>query len=269
MHIIKILGRDNREVKIAQIQIAIAPSSQTKNDIFERARDFAYNARSSDFSKEAQSIGLEARESQIQGKGGVIPGIGINESITKWAFDSKVGSVGEPFTITGGYVVMNIVEAKDAGVRPFDEVKESLRPLTERKKKLDKAKTIAEDIKAKLSTADSLSRVAAINSSLKVQQTGGFPLGGSVPGIGRDPGFVGAVSALSVGQISSPVLGVRGIYLIQLLSKTPFDSTLYAGQKESLKNQLLQEKRNRFLSDYIAMLKDDATIEDHRDDFFR
>lgn len=269
MHIIKILGRDDREVKIAQIQIAIAPSSQTKNDLFERARDFAYNARESEFSKEAQSIGLEVRESQVQGKGGVVPGIGINESITKWAFDNKVGSVGEPFTLSSGYVVMNIVEAKDAGVKSFDEVKESLRPLAVRKKKLDKVKTIAEEIKAKLSPADSLSSVTAINSSLKVQQTGGFPLGGSVPTIGRDPNFLGAVSALSVGQISPPVLGVRGIYLIQLLNKTPFDSTLYVGQKESLKNQLLQEKRNRFLSDYIAKLKDDAEIEDHRDDFFR
>lgn len=269
MHIIKILGRDNREVKIAQIQIAIAPSSQTKNDIFERARDFAYNARESEFSKEAQSIGLEVRESQVQGKGGVVPGIGINESITKWAFDTKVGSVSEPFTVSSGYVVLTIVEAKDAGVKPFDEVKESLRTLALRKKKLDKVKTIAEDLKAKLSPTDSLTKATAINSSLKIQQTGGFPLGGSVPTVGRDPSFLGAVSALSVGEISPPVLGVRGIYLIQLLSKTPFDSTTYAGQKESLKNQLLQEKRNRFLSDYIAKLRDDAKIEDRRGDFFR
>jgi parvulin-like peptidyl-prolyl isomerase len=268
-HIIKIHDRDTRELKVAQIRIAIAPSSQTKNDLFERARDFAYNAKESEFSKEAQSTGLEVRESQVQEKGGVVPGIGINESITRWAFDNKVGSVSDPFTIPNGYVVLTIVEAKDAGVKSFDEMKESIRPLALRKKKLDRVKTMAEELRSKLSAPDSVSKVTLMNPALKVVQTGPFTAGGSVPTIGRDPNFMGAVAALNVGQISPPIVGIRGAYLVQLASRTPFDSTTFAGQRETLKNQLLQEKRNRVLTEYLTKLKDDAKIEDHRDNFFR
>jgi hypothetical protein len=36
-----------------------------------------------------------------------------------------------------------------------------------------------------------------------------------------------------------------------------------------LKSRLLQEKRNRFLSDWLTTLKEKASIEDHRDQFFR
>ena len=48
-----------------------------------------------------------------------------------------------------------------------------------------------------------------------------------------------------------------------------FDSTAFAGQREMLKSRLLQEKRNRFLSDWLTKLKEKADIEDDRDLFFR
>jgi parvulin-like peptidyl-prolyl isomerase len=136
LHVIKLNVRDSREVKIANIILRIEPSSQTKNDVFERARDFAYNARESEFNKEAQSTGIEVKESQVQEKGGFVPGIGVNESITRWAFKSDVGDVSEPFSIPNGYVVLTVVEIKNASVKPFDEVKEGLKPLVMRKKKM-------------------------------------------------------------------------------------------------------------------------------------
>jgi parvulin-like peptidyl-prolyl isomerase len=87
--------------------------------------------------------------------------------------------------------------------------------------------------------------------------------------VGRDQNFLGAVAALSVGQISTPVRGVRGAFLIQLLSKTELDSAAFATQKGVSRTQMLQEKRDRFLRDWLAKLKDDADIEDNRDIFFR
>lgn len=102
-----------------------------------------------------------------------------------------------------------------------------------------------------------------------MQQTGPFLLGGTVPGIGRDLSFVGAVSGLQQGQISPAVRGTRGAYLIQLLSKTAFDSSAYAAQKETLTSRLTQEKRQRVLTDWLAKLKEKADIVDDREMFFR
>ena len=269
LHVIKLDRKDNAEMKIANIVLPIVPGSQTKNDIFERSRDFAYNARESEFAKEAQSTGLEVKETQVQEKGGVVPGIGLNEPITRWAFKNKVGSVSEPFTVAGGYAVFTVSEIKNAGVRPFEEVKEAMKPIVLRKKKLSKTEEMAAALKARLAPGDSLSRIATLDPAIKVQRSGQFTLSAGVPGIGRDLSFLGAVSGLSVGQISAPVSGFRGAYLIQLLSKTSFDSAAYAAERDGLKNQLLQEKKNRFLSDWIAKLKDNADIEDDRENFFR
>lgn len=269
LHIIKLAGRDSREVKIASIITKIAASSQTKNDIQDRAKDFAANAKESEFTSEAKATGLEPREAEIQEKGGVIPGLGVNESITRWAFKNKVGSVGDPFSIPNGWGVFTVAEAKDAGVKPFEELKESLKPQVLRKKKIEKLKEIAAEMKAKLAASDSLTKLGAIDPRIQVQRTNPFLLSAGAPGVGRDLNFFGVVEALNPGQISAPFAGFRGVFLVQLVSKTPFDSTAFAGQRETLRNQILQEKRSRYVSGWLATLKETADIEDNRDTFYR
>jgi parvulin-like peptidyl-prolyl isomerase len=269
LHIIKVTGRDSREVKIASIVSRIKPSSQTKNDITERAKDFAYNAKKEDLVKEAQATGLEAKDADMTEKMAFIPGVGMNESVSKWAFDNKVGSVSEPYTIPNGWAVFSVAAVKNAGVKPFDEIKDQIQPQVVRKKKIDRLKQVAADYRSKLAPADSLSKLESMNPSIKVQRTGSFTLTSGPPGVGRDQQFLGGVLALSPGQISAPVSSLRGIYLIQLLSKVSFDSTAYAAQREMLRSQMLQEKRNRYVSEWLAKLKENADIEDNRDKFYR
>ena len=59
------------------------------------------------------------------------------------------------------------------------------------------------------------------------------------------------------------------MYLAKLLSKTQFDSTAYNGQKETLRTQMLSEKRNRFFSDWSDQLKKSAEIVDNREQFYK
>ena len=269
LHIIRVTGRDARELKVARIISKIAASPQTRSDISERAKDFALNAKESEFTKEAKAISVEPREADIQEKGGVIPGLGVNESVTKWAFNNKVGSVSEPFTIQNGSAVFTIVESKDAGVRPFDELKESLKPQVLREKKLEKTKELAGQFKSKLAQGDSVTKINSLDSRAQVQRANDFTLIGGVPGVGRDMNFLGGVEALNIGQISSQVGSQRGVYLIQLITKTSFDSTAYKAQVETLRTQMLQEKRNRYISEWLTKLKESASIEDHRDTFYR
>ncbi len=269
LHVIKVTGRDARELKLVSIRIPIEASAQTRNDLVDRARDFAFNSRETDLPREAEQLGLKVQEATVTENGGAIPGLGVEESINRWAFGEKVGSVSEPFFVQNSYAVLAVTDAKEAGARPFEELKESLRPLALRARKLDRATEIAADLRAKLGPADSVSRVTEFNPSVSVTRTGEFSLAGAVPVAGRDPAFQGAISALQVGQISPAVKGARGAYLIPLLSRTDIDSVAYGSQSEMLRTRLLQEKRNRFLSDWMESLRKNAEIEDKRDLFYR
>ncbi len=263
-HIIKVEGRDDGERTVSMIQSKLQTSSQTKNDQLDRARDFAATAREVEFSEDAKQLGLEVHETQVQGKGGVVPGIGVQENITRWAFDGKVGAISEPFPVPGGHAVFTIVGKKDEGVRPFEEVKESLRPQALRAKKIERAVQMAAEVRSRLAPGDSLTRVRELNPAIPVQTAGAFTLGGMIPGIGRDAVFAGTVAALKVGEISPAVKGARGGYLIQLLSRSAFDSAAYATQHDILRSRMLQEKRGRFFSEWLQSLKERADIDDRR-----
>ncbi len=269
LHIIKVTGKDSREVRIATIRMPIRASSQTKNDLFQRSADFGYNAKESGFVSEAERSGFTVRETQVTEKAGVVPGIGTNERIIRWAFDNGVGSVSDPFTTPNGYVVLAVQQVINAGVRPFDEVKQTVRPQALRKKKIEKVEEMARELKSQIAPTDSLTAISQINPQVRVERSPEFTLSTGVPGIGRDQHFLGAVSALSDGEISPPVETFRGAFLIQLLYRSAFDSSAFRTQEDGLRTQMLQDKRNRFLSEWLAKLKEDADIEDHRDVFFR
>ncbi len=269
LHIIKVTGKDSREVKIASVRMTIRISQSTKDDLMQRASDFAYNARQSGFAKEAQATGFTLKETEVNEKGGVIPGVGQNENVVKWAFSEGAGSVSEPFSLTSSYAVFSIEQVINAGVKPFDEVKQSISAPTLQKKKVARVMQIAADLKSKLGSHDSLTAIQNLDPRVKVEASPEFTLSTGVPGLGREPHFLGAVSALTIGQISPPVETYRGAFLIQLLYRSEFDSTKFEAQKSVTENQLLQEKRNRFLSEWLAKLKESADIEDNRHVFFR
>jgi hypothetical protein len=138
-----------------------------------------------------------------------------------------------------------------------------------RTKKIERAKSLADEARAKLGATDSLTRISSYFPQVKAQEIPNFTFSGAIPGVGRDPFFFGALSGLKPGQISPAVQNQRGAFIAQLLSVSPFDTAAYNSQRESLRTRLLQEKRNRFLSDWLTALKEKADIEDHRDMFFR
>ena len=269
IHIIKIEGRDSREVKIADITLPIKTSQQTKDDAFQRAQDFAYVAKDGKLEKDAEGFGLQVRETPAFPKGGMIPGVGFNDAISKFAFEKDLGDISEPYQLNGGVAVFKISEVKKEGIRPFDDVKSLLQPRVVRKKKMAMMNEAVAKLRSSMNDSLDLSSLTASDARVTVQSTGQFSPTGTIPTIGRDNAFLGVAMTLPVQKISQPVEGERGYYLIKLLSKTPFDSTGFNMQKNILAAQMLQEKKQRIVNEWLANLKAKADIEDLRDTFYR
>jgi len=269
IHIIKIEGRDDREVKLADITLPVKASSQTKDDAFQRAQDFVYVAKDGKFEKDAEGLNLTVKETVPFQKGPSIPGIGANESVIKFAFDKDLGDISDAFQVNGGVAVFKISEVKKEGVRPFEEVKDFLKPRAMRNKKMAMMKDIVGKQRSAINDTLDLSSLAAVDGRITVQATGQFGPNAGIPAIGRDNAFLGVALTLPVGKISQPVEGGRGYYLIKLLSKTPFDSASYNSQRNMLAAQMLQEKKQRIIADWLEKLKAKSDIEDLRDMFYR
>lgn len=268
IHVIKIEARDTRELKVATITLPLKASNATKEDAFQRAQDFAYLAKKGNFEKDAESAGLKVLESAEFAKGAFIPGLGQFESINKFAFNNDAGDISDAYQVNNGYTVVKVATVKKEGVRPFDEVKESLRGRALREKKMAALKSIVEQKYSSVGENGDLMTLAA-DPNIPVQNTGEFAVGGGIPTVGREYAFAGAAKNTPVGKVSAPVEGRRGYYLLKVLNRTPFDTTSYGLMKNMLATQLVTEKRQRVLTQWLAKLKETADIEDNRDQFYR
>ena len=268
IHVIKIEGRDSREMKVATITIPIKASSSTREEAFQRAQDFAYIAKKGNFEKDAESAGLKVLETTEFAKSAYIPGLGQLEYLNKFAFNNDLGDISDAYQVNNGYTVVKISEVKKEGFRSFDDVKESLRSRALREKKMSQLKEIVQKKYSGLGENGDLSSLSS-DPNISVQTTGEFSFGGGIPTIGREYAFSGAAKNGALGKVLPPVEGKRGFYLMKIVSKTPFDSAGYRTMKNMLSTQMITEKRQRVLTQWLEKLKEAANIEDHREQFFR
>ena len=268
IHVIKIDGRDSRELKVATITLPIKASSSTKEEAFQRAQDFAYIAKKGNFETDAEGSGLKVQETSEFTKGTFIPGLGQFESLNKFAFKNALGDISDAYQVNNGYAVVKISEVKKEGVRPFEDVKESLRPRTLRQKKMTQLKEIVQKKYSILGENGDLNALTA-DANISVQTTGDFSFGGAIPGVGREYAVSGAAKNGETQKILSPIEGKRGYYLVKILNRTAFDSSAYSASKNMLSMQLINEKKQRVLTQWLEKMKETADIEDNRDSFFR
>lgn len=268
IHVIKVEGRDNRELKVATITIPLKASSRSRDEAFQRAQDFSYVAKEGSFETEAQALGLQVQETPDFQKGTMVPGLGFFESINKFSFKNDVGDISDAYQVNNGYAIVKIIDAKKEGVRPFDEVKESLKPRVLRKKKIDQLKPIVQEKYSSLGESGDLNVLTA-DPNVSVQTTGEFSMGGFIPTIGREYTVTGVVKNGEVGKNLPPVEGQRGYYIVKILNRSTLDTATFNVQKAMLSAQILQEKKQRVLSQWLEKLKESADIEDNRELFFR
>jgi hypothetical protein len=138
-----------------------------------------------------------------------------------------------------------------------------------RKKKMEKLRPRVEEFANNLQPTSDLAMAAKAMPEILYQKTGPFKPLDPVAQIGRDLAFIGTALALRPGELSKPFEGQRGYYLVKLIAKSPFDSTKFSTERTTLRDQLLQEKRNQVLSQWFTTLREHASIEDNREKFFR
>ena len=109
---------------------------------------------------------------------------------------------------------------------------------------------------------------AARKDSLKITETGLFKLQSYLPSIGMDPHFNGAAFKLKVGEVSKPVEGNRGYYIIKVVDRTRFNEKAFAAKKGKKKQELLQQKMQMAYIAWFNSLKEKANIKDYRDQYF-
>jgi parvulin-like peptidyl-prolyl isomerase len=268
-HIIKITGKDKRELKLADLGLKIKASSETIDNTTQQAQDFAYLAKDEGFEKAAANSKYEVRESPEFTKTGSIPGLGQNDIITQFAFNNKAGKISEQLNIRGGLIVCMVSNVREEGVRPMEEVKAVVQNLALHQKKLEYIKNQVETFYKTLTPSSDIIAAAQSIPNITAQATGSFIPANPPAGIGNDQKFIGKLLAAQQGELLKPFEGQRGYFVAKLTAKTAFDAAQYNAVKAGLRDQLLNQKRNQFMAQWQTTLRDKANIVDNREKYYR
>ena len=246
-------------VKVATVTKRVEPSEKTLNELYRSSSKFELATKDNDFRKEADSIELTVKPvNGINKLDESIPGAGRQRSIVKWAFEgeTKTGDI-KSFDTGSGYIVARVTKISKKGLQSAEEASAIVTPILRKQKQ-------AEQIKSQIEGED-LNAVASSFGVIKQKASSVNISNPFIPGGGREPKIVGAAFAMSVNDISKPLQGNTGVYVIQLLEKNeaPALPTYRAVAKEET------EKRTRSLlnprtSPIIEALKNSKEIEDNR-----
>jgi parvulin-like peptidyl-prolyl isomerase len=267
-HIIKVLDKDRREINIAELSIAIVPSAETRENAYNEARNFIAVAKDENFENAAKVVPAVIQETQWFAKQGFIPGLGYHTAISKFAFDNKVGTVSDIYKIQNVYIVVQVSDSKKAGYRDLDEIKDYLKSLVIFDKKMERLGGIVNNLRNQIGNGP-IERLTELEPRVTVVSTGEFSIGASITGIGQDGKITGKLYTLQPNTISQPIIGSRGIYVFDIISRSEFNQTDYFTKRNQIFTQLDQQKKNQFYSQWLQNMMDKSNIEDNRDRYFR
>jgi len=261
-HIIEVLsqGAKKQAYKIATIVQEIEPSIKTIDEVFKNKSKFEIAVANADFNEVAKENNYTTVPvSSIKELDETIPGLGVQRSIVKWAFEDgvEVGDFKSFNTSGGGFVVAKITAVNEAGLMSTENA--SVTALPEIRKEM-KAALIKNRV-----TATTLDAIAsAENQTVKTASAVNMK-NPTLSGAGREPRVVGTAFGLEEGETSKLIVGNNGVYAVQLIKSTPADA-LPNYQADA--NRVGQAKSNAVNSQLYNALKDAAEIEDYRATFY-
>jgi hypothetical protein len=188
-------------------------------------------------------------------------------SFVSYVLTLSPGDITEPFKAGAlkAYIVAQVTENVPKGVNPLDQdIKARIKHVIAKRLVIESLAPKAKELRAMIGPGDGLEKLASVDSIFAPKVLTMGP-GESVSGLGTE--YVvndEAYTRMKIGDISQPLKGENGYYIIQLVAMNPASKQTYEAQKQQLYQQLNQEKQQRFFSTWFDKLKDEANILDYR-----
>ncbi|OFY89478.1 MAG: hypothetical protein A3K10_11735 [Bacteroidetes bacterium RIFCSPLOWO2_12_FULL_31_6] len=260
-HLIEILKQADkvRKIQLATIVRKNIPSNETFDAVFAKASMFYSNNSTAEAFKKATEgdkvTKFVAPEVKVGDKD--IPGMTNVRELVRWAYNSEKGAVCDPKQFENTFVIAHLSEVREEGIAPMEQVEIQVELGAKKKKK-------AELFIKEMSGIHNLDELATkIGGTVEIAPNVNFAAY-AIPGMGQELRVNGMASTLQKGQMSPPIEGQTGVFVIQIESVTPAPPTTdYAG----IKTQLEQNYRGS-TSQLLEALKDKFGVVDKRYKFY-
>jgi peptidyl-prolyl cis-trans isomerase D len=212
----------------------------------------------------AKAQGLTVQETGLFARDEPIFGVGSAPEMTARAFSMNPGEVSGALRTGRGFAFETVTEKKDGYVPKLDEVKDKVRDDVVKQKAKEMAKTQADALAAKLKTAPDFEK-AAKAANVDVKTTELLTRESPLPEIGSAPDVIDAAFKLPEGAVSDPVSTDAGAVVFKVVEKHTSSPQDLTANKESFREELLNDRKNRFFSSYMQKAKQKMKISVNRE----
>jgi peptidylprolyl isomerase/peptidyl-prolyl cis-trans isomerase D len=262
-HLIRVEQKANRAVQFADLAYDLRPSQATLTDKENTLEDLVYFADEGEgFQAEAERMGLNLQTVEVEAEQSSIPGIGQSAKLTRFLETAEEGDISEIAELNDRFAVARVTGVEPEGYRPFDEVRSQIRPRVEVEKKKE---VLSSRMRRALRQNGFDGMAGVLNTRIRTKDDVTYTTT-SVPGLGREPAFVGTVFGLDDGETSGIVEGENAAFVVQVSSMNR-PNELTAQERQQIRQQLLRQEQRSVAQQYIATLRDRAEIEDYRSEF--
>lgn len=209
-----------------------------------------------DLDRIAQSRGLIVGDSGLFTRDEPLAGLGFEPTVSAEAFTMTDGGVSGSLRTQRGFAFINLVEVQPPHTPQLEEVKARVREDVIRKKAVELAKAKA----AQVAAAKGSFTAAAKSAGVDVKTTDLIARGSALPDIGVSSVVDDAVFALDKGAVSAPISTDNAVVVAHVLDKQTGTAEGLAAEREGLRSQLLQDKRQEFFAAYMTKAKAKMTI---------
>jgi peptidyl-prolyl cis-trans isomerase D len=263
-HIVKVTERTANvpKYKIARIEIAVTPSSTTRNNLYNALNQFiatnntieklesAYQESGYDLMKDVRIFTTDEQIGTVTGA----------RRVVQWVFNGKKGQVSEIIDCNDKYVIAANKGIIPEGYQSLASVEPQLRSYLVAQKK---GEEIAANLKGKNLTtiADYAEEIGAIPDTVRF-----ITMSTSrIANIGYEPKLNALVTYSPLNKVSEPVVGDNGVYVFEVINRTTNPATF---NNEREKSMLEANMQYRIGGMALRNLQDKVKIVDNRVRFF-
>lgn len=261
------VSQRNRKAYAVAADLAqkIADAFKQNKDAQKTAADFAAQAN--------MSVADMIKETGYVKPGDDVPNIGVSPQFEEGiATLENPNDIGEKTPIKDGFAVPMLVDKKEPRDAEFAEVKDQITEVVKLEKARAQVEEIAKQVAAGSADAGAMAGAAA-GKNLKVQEQKSFIIGsplGQGPSASTNEALEDAIYALKQGDVTKTPLKVGdNWYVVGVTKREDASMDEFAKQRDSLREQMLTQKRGEIFSEYVAStrrkMEDDGSIKVYQD----
>jgi parvulin-like peptidyl-prolyl isomerase len=267
LHLLRVDSRSADSASVRHILVPIALSQATEDSIFDLMDELEGMALLGDLATSADSLGVPVRRNIVLTDGsGFVPGAGALGVAPAWALDpvTVVGDLSQFFENPTGYHIFELLERRDSGTFALEEVEADIRQELIGEAKKAEARTASEPAIGQLQGGTEFAEVA-LERGWNFQDEVTFRRMDFVPGLGQGTEAIGSAFGLPIGTISGVLDAGEWLAVIQVTDRTEVTREEFEAVKGELRNRLTLERRQLYVQQWLAALREAADVVDYRD----